>query len=137
MNPHYSDNDFAIKAGERVVISKNIFEVALYNSHTVQQKETLSGMSLDKIKALNPQIRNFDLIQIGQQIRIKKRDNSNPLQLKHVKVYLEKGLKNNAATSTKSNGSVRNDGRCGKDFGNAPCPPGQTCSQWGWCQANH
>lgn len=30
-------------------------------------------------------------------------------------------------------GAVREDGRCGPDFGNAKCPRGLYCSQYGWC----
>jgi hypothetical protein len=35
--------------------------------------------------------------------------------------------------STPSGPSPRSDDRCGPGYGNAPCPAGKCCSQFGWC----
>lgn len=50
--------------------------VAVYRGYTVAEGETLShiafrnGISLQRLMAFNPQIRDADLIQIGQRVNL-------------------------------------------------------------------
>lgn len=54
-------------------------------------------------------------------------------------VNVSSAISTTASSSSSSSSTAkptqywRSDGKCGPSYGNAPCKPGQCCSQWGFC----